>query len=294
MTNLIVWLLTILLSFAAIYFLPLRINRKEKLTLWVIGSFVSSSAILITLVYTFWIGVLTSLILGIVCSVLIYHRMPSIGGDSQEAYASIGDEKQEVFSNAEDHTEEESLFDQGKARPVLDETEGWEDTTGVVESPVRENDESIQAGNKDDEWLEESLLAEEAVEQRSVEQSADEWIDEALIPDAEFSNRRFHRNTSEEDDDLPYVDELSEVDLMSERSRQLKLRDESLFDLREEAEEEKIDDFTTFDDIISGEIDLENTDVVRTYPTKEVLEEENSPLKEEIQPVLWEGNGKIT
>ncbi|RDY66078.1 hypothetical protein DXT76_21335, partial [Halobacillus trueperi] len=78
MTDIYIWLVTIALASIILRFIPINLPMKGRMILWLTGSLISSLALLATITYTFWMGILATLVLGIVFTVLLQEKASQV------------------------------------------------------------------------------------------------------------------------------------------------------------------------------------------------------------------------
>lgn len=255
MIDLLVWLGTVSVAFIFLRYLPIQMPMKGRMTVWLTGCLISSMAVLATMSYTFWAGVLVVLLLGFVFSMFLQKKgsiLFSMGEkethgtqnkvtvdqpqpkheEIQESYIVDGngpdtlDELTEVEKN--DHYQEyfddtEDLHDLHTA-PVIDsENESDDESLLELDSAIQQThedeEEPLVSEIEDSEHLEEKRSDDKKFDERDALVIEDESLDEWLDLEDELFDQRINEESLVEGEDLKEEEHVTEDELMAERRK---------------------------------------------------------------------------
>ncbi|MGR9049188.1 hypothetical protein ACQ4XT_11215 [Halobacillus faecis] len=286
MTDLLIWLVTIALAFIILRYVPMNnISVKGRMILWLSGSLISSLALLATITYTFWMGILAALVLGVVFTVLL----------------------QEITSQVflEEKGQNNVTSNLGKRNPLTADHDYWNQNQNNQEHMIEEHDPIAHADSYPDEvpLLNEETLQESSYEEEESEKEihtlesteveekyslSDDTEVDLEDPDEEFQKKDDITELSALEDVQPQEDESNsennddELPLMEEELAQLRMEKESIVD---EEDIEEAEDITEEELMAERNLQL---DFDRPYLKLEPIEAEEIPREEDTESLIFE------
>ncbi|MBX0358879.1 hypothetical protein [Halobacillus sp. Nhm2S1] len=216
MTDLLIWLATISIAFIILRYIPMKLALKGRMVLWLTGALISSLALLATITYTFWMGILAALTLGVVFAILLQEKASHVFEDGQELTSEpSGVKKSHLYSEwYEEVQPNENDEDLSKVTPPLSDEELEQEDHSLYENyEKKEEQQGIPAIEVEDEnslpYIETEVLLDEAIQENEQPTSNVQGI-ETL------------------DDKLSYTDNADEGFLLDEELTQLRMKEESI------------------------------------------------------------------
>ena len=265
MTDLMIWLLTVTIAFFALRYIPMNLSLKGRMILWLSGCLISSLAVLATITYTFWIGILAALLLGFVFSVFLQSKVSHVfEGEKEDLEKTAGKgsnnstvdefdfwnrdniENDDLTEDDDYQTEDESLSEETRIieseqvhielQEIKKEDSGQESNTVLVEEAVDLVTEEDKDGYDDENLLEELVetgdnsLGEDSHTSDEVKTTEEEDADNQYpsLLEEELTQQRINEESLFDDEDIDEQDDVTEKELMSERNLDLHFDEEDL------------------------------------------------------------------
>ncbi|MYL72201.1 hypothetical protein GLW00_15250 [Halobacillus litoralis] len=296
MTDLLVWFVTVGVALIVLRYIPMNLPMKGRMIVWLTGSLISSLALLATITYTFWMGILAALVLGVVFAVFLQEKAPRAFAVGQETTEESSDEKKippqmEDYENRyrNDNDDEHLIEDdelsgrQTDKGPVQDENFPQENPEkkeeGILVPETTEVERSKSSDSKDnlDEY-EEPIQEEEShdgfyIEDVKMQGDVFGWAgdDESLLLDEELSRLRMEEQSVVDGEKFEDSEEVTEEELMAGRNLQLDMEEhgpkdkvsksEKLPRVKEDTQESIVeDDLESEEEIINEIYESTNSD----------------------------------
>ncbi|MEC3882653.1 hypothetical protein VKA52_02800 [Halobacillus sp. HZG1] len=296
MTDLLVWFVTVGVALIVLRYIPMNLPMKGRMIVWLTGSLISSLALLATITYTFWMGILAALVLGVVFAVFLQEKAPRAFAVGQETTEESSDEKKippqmEDYENRyrNDNDDEHLIEDdelsgrQTDKGPVQDENFPQENLEkkeeGILVPETTEVERSKSSDSKDnlDEY-EEPIQEEEShdgfyIEDVKMQGDVFGWAgdDESLLLDEELSRLRMEEQSVVDGEKFEDSEDVTEEELMAERNLQLDMEEhgpkdkvsksEELPRVKEDTQESIVeDDLESEEEIINEIYESTNSD----------------------------------
>ncbi|SDP00488.1 hypothetical protein [Halobacillus aidingensis] len=289
MTDIYIWLVTIALASIILRFIPINLPMKGRMILWLTGSLISSLALLATITYTFWMGILATLVLGFVFTVLLQEKASQVfagqdntgetpgvqkntphtedydygyqneedeehilEGENSEEFASPISDKGSV--RIEDLSHENLEMKEEQGIPALETTGGEGEHSRSIEVEVNWN-ESEEAILENDDLTEDSSV--EDIQPQEDKFNFSEGDEEALLLDEELAQLRMEEESEGYGEDLENSEDATEEELMAERNFHLDIEENDLELELIKAEELPSDIDDTHDSIVEEDLESE-------------------------------------
>ncbi|MBN9653842.1 hypothetical protein J0K78_06155 [Halobacillus sp. GSS1] len=262
MTDLLIWFITVGLALKVLRYIPMKLPMKGRMILWLTGSLISSLALLATITYTFWMGILAALVLGVVFAVFLQEKAPRAFAVGQETTEESSDEKKipvqmEEYENRNrnDNDEEHLIDDELSGRQtdkgsVQGENFSHENLEkkeeGILIPVTNEAERSKSSASKDnldeyEEPIQEDGESHEGFYMEDIKMQGDEFgladDDESLLLDEELSRLRMEEQSVVDGEKFEDSEDVTEEELMAERNLQLDMEEHDLKDKVSNSEE---------------------------------------------------------
>ncbi|WP_406944536.1 AzlD domain-containing protein [Halobacillus sp. SY10] len=289
MTDIYIWLVTIALASIILRFIPINLPMKGRMILWLTGSLISSLALLATITYTFWMGILATLVLGIVFTVLLQEKASQVFAGQDNTGVTPGVQKNTPHTEDYDYgyqneEDEEHILEgensEGFGGPISEEgsvqieglsyknletkeeqgipaletigEEGEHSRSSDVEVNWNEDEEAIQ---ENDDLTEDSSV--EDIQTQEDKFNFSEGDEEALLLDEELAQLRMEEESEGYGEDLENSEDATEEELMAERNFHLDIEENDLELELIKAEELPSDIDDTHDSIVEEDLESE-------------------------------------
>ncbi|WP_394217936.1 hypothetical protein [Halobacillus trueperi] len=282
MTDLLIWLVTIALAFIILRYVPMNVSVKGRLILWLSGSLISSLALLATITYAFWMGVLAAVALGVVFTVLLQEKAPQVFLEGKGENTATPDISTPLI---DDH--DYSNPNQNDQEHIIEEQESDEIENSYSNEELLHNGNLLQEITGEDQEGERNHHTLESAEIEGGYSPSDDTEVELKDPDGEFQEKDDKTELSAVGEMQPQEDEFSidnnddEESLMEEELAQLRMEEKSLVD------EEDLDDAEdiTEDELMAErnlQLDFEKADL-----ELDPMESEEMPRTENITNLIF-------
>lgn len=256
MTDLLVWLFTIALAFFILRYVPMVLSLKGRMILWLSGSLISSLALLATITYTFWIGILAAALLAFVFTVLLQEKAPQVFLEGKGENAATTDveysnplkddhdnwnrnqkvqehiiEEQDSVEAAHSYSEEGKLHKGDSLQEITLENDDSENEIHTLESAEIEgfysflDDSEVDLEGSGVEFQEKDAITECSTEKEAQLQEEkyghDDNKSEVFLMEEELAQLRMEEQSLVGEDNIEATEEVSEEELMTERTLQL-------------------------------------------------------------------------